>query len=349
MPIVDIDPKDYDFPKPLQKVLDQIKSGTDVQQRKWHILHKALASYTAGSTAASLWGLSNASDFVLSSAVTPKYFGQGFANHASTLKLRNGRYDYVDPTDKYLRVWMDFADYNLGGGTFNNGFAQEEGMALEMPQLASAAAPGFPDKTKGFHTRTNGDVGAEVSSPEPLLLTHVHHTVFMDSGLTSNDGWKTIDINKIEDHVHPLPSNQVINVLAVAVPNLAGSKEDPKSQKTINDLFNTYVAGFTLALHHQSPSLTATVVNTGPSGTGVFLNDKETVFVMQNLAAMQVGKMDLTYWDSSLVDSSGTVTATGKAYEKKLSDIVGAYKSSSDKNKNVTTLLTIAHNELNKK
>jgi hypothetical protein len=130
----------------------------------------------------------------------------------------------------------------------------------------------------------------------------------------------------------PLEKNLELNVLAVAVANLAdGPAGQEAAQPTIDDLFNTFVAAFTSAKDHNVGTL-----NTGSIGTGVFANSTTVVYVMQKLAAMHVG-INLRYYGVDKKTPQKDLDAT-------VNKVVDAYTKS--QTHTVKHLLELAHDIL---
>ncbi|OBA59933.1 hypothetical protein A5647_15765 [Mycobacterium sp. 1100029.7] len=253
----------------------------------------------------------------------PKYFADKFNTGPVTIKPEaRGHYDYAGD-----ELWVDFANHDLGGGVFGNGMVQEETMALTMPELADAAA-------QGYRTRSKGKAGVLGSNPEPLVLTKVHRSIQLDPGLYK-DGWLTKSLDEIKKTTQPQKPNQRLNVLAVAVEKLDGSHAQQFALNTIEDLFNTFVAAFTLA-KDVKPN---TIINTGPIGTGDFENDPKVVYVMQKLAALQVGGITLRYWGFD----PKTITQQHD-YDPMVDRIVEKWKK--DPDQKTLNLLLIAHSLL---
>jgi Poly (ADP-ribose) glycohydrolase (PARG) len=327
------------FPDALKQEIKGLKDKADVEPdkskkdklvKKAWILDAALTDllpqpFTSNS---SLYGLNSLKDyqFNLSKAFGdpefyPKYYASPFKNNVVTVKKEAaGHYNYAGD-----EVWVDFANYELGGGVFGNGMMQEETMALTMPQLANAAA-------NHYHTRSQGHAGVLGSNPDPIVLTNVQRSIELDKGLYK-DGWLPMTLDEIKKATHPqTPTNQRLTVLAMAVEKVAKKWEEQSDIKTLDDLFNTFVAGFTLA-KNINPNV---IINTGPIGTGDFDNDPKVIYVMQNLAAQQVGGITLRYW-GYYPDNY----AEQKGYEPMVNQIIDKWKK--DPDKKVGNLLLIAY------
>jgi hypothetical protein len=293
-----------DFPKPLTDTIKKVDAekdpqGLDRPQKKAKILwaaYDALPNPFTSKTA--VWKLLNPGDYVFDTskktsdpAYYPKYFATKFSNKKVTVEPdQNVLYDY-----RPNEVWVDFANEKLGGGVFGNGMVQEETMALSMPQLADAAAIGYLNPANGYYTRSKGQPGPLGSSPTPLVLTDVYRTIALDQALYGN-GWvdnKNITKdNIVKNYTTVLKPNQDANILAVAVEKLDGTPAQQTAFNTLDDLFNTFVAAYIIA-NQAKPN---TTINTGPIGTGDFKNDPQTIYVMQHLAAQQIGGLNLRYW-----------------------------------------------------
>ena len=82
----------------------------------------------------------------------------------------------------------------------------------------------------------------------------------------------------------------------MAAPHLPDrSPEHQFGRDTIHDLFNTFVAGFTLAAESAKSEGRHATVNTGKIGSGDFNNNSNVVYVLQGLAAELVG-VNLRFW-----------------------------------------------------
>jgi len=216
-----------------------------------------------------------------------------------------GRYDYRGTSDG--KFWVDFANSTLGGGVFTDGFLQEETMFLETPELANAAA-----QTKPLVTRTGGS-GPLNGSPTPLIFLGANRVmaivpelaVAATKGDRTTEHWRTFSVAELIKDDVPLDKSQKINVLSMAAPNLHlktphDQWKDQATMEVLEDLFNTFYAGFTMAkkAYPSSPIL----INTGPIGAGGFTNNKVVVNVMQQLAAIVVSQqtgpnvVNLKFW-----------------------------------------------------
>ncbi|WAC92959.1 hypothetical protein [Mycobacterium sp. Aquia_213] len=329
------------FPNALQQEIKRLNGEADSETdkvkkdklvKKAWILDAALADLLPQpfTSNASLYGLNSLKDYQFDFSKTfgdpafyPKYYASPFKNNVVTvIKEGGGHYNYLGD-----EVWVDFANYELGGGVFGNGMVQEETMALTMPQLANAAA-------NHYHTRSQGHPGVLGSNPDPIVLTNVQRSIELDHGLYK-DGWLTVPLDQIKNTTKPQSPNQHLNVLAIAVEKLNGTWEEQSDIKTLDDLFNTFVAGFTLAKNIK-PNV---VINTGPIGTGDFKNDPKVIYVMQNLAAQQVGGITLRYWGYNPDDKKHHPEQ--QSYDPTVAQIIDKWKK--DPDKKVINLLLIAY------
>ncbi len=287
----------FQFPTLLQNRINELQNthqGNDIPQRKALLLGNALSHYKSlmkgsKSTMTAAF-LANRNAFTISPAADPAYFRSRF-NLASQVDVtvQPGLYAYSTAGfGEKKQFWVDFANKQLGGGVFSNGFVQEETMFLETPELADAAALPRP-----IITRTGTDPGVLQGSPTPWVFQNANRVMNLDPHVVGHDHWKTIPLAQLDAADGRLPAAQRINVLAMAAPKL--SQTGPKaSLPIVKDLFNTFGAGFLLARGLGGNQ--AVRVHTGPIGAGVFYNDRTVVYVMQRLAAQWVGKVNLTMW-----------------------------------------------------
>jgi hypothetical protein len=163
------------------------------------------------------------------------------------------------------------------------------------------------------------------------VLTNVQRSIELDHGLYKN-GWLTMTLDQIKNTTHPQSPNQHLTVLAMAVEKVAKKWEEQSDIKTLDDLFNTFVAGFTLAKNIK-PNV---IINTGPIGTGDFDNDPKVIYVLQNLAAQQVGGITLRYFGYNPANY-----AEQNSYQPMVNQIIDKWKK--DPDKKVGNLLLIAY------
>lgn len=285
-----------DFPGPLTtKIGDLAKESSDIPHKKHLILNTALKQFNDLHLKSHMYmhELANVSTYELNHhhGKHPAYFDQPFKNNHS-VKITNTptiRYTY----DDYTAFWADFANLHLGGGIFGNGFVQEEIMCCEMPELANAAAWAATQQPKVV-TRSGGSKVKE-GSPVPLVFVGVHRVMEIDLDHPSFYGHlEAVTYKQLEKKLKLKKPAQEINILAIAAPLIdPPSPQEATSLDTIEDLFNTFVAGFQLAKDVRGGS--PTLINTGPIGTGAFHNNRYIVYVLQRLAAHQVG-VDLKFW-----------------------------------------------------
>jgi len=207
------------------------------------------------------------------------------------------------------QFWVDFANKTLGGGVFGNGFLQEEIMFLETPELANAAAQTHALTTRG------GSAKPFQGSPTPLIFMGAHRVMEIDrKKLADGDQWKSDSVADLIKGDTPLPATiagtmiepETINVLSMAAPRLASATPALQTElDVVKDLFNTFDAGFTLAVDVSQAEFPGKpiLIDTGPIGAGDkgFKNNKAVVNVMQQLAAIVVSQqtgtqVNLEFW-----------------------------------------------------
>src|SRR5262249_52646434 len=103
---------------------------------------------------------------------------------------------------------------------------------------------------------------------------------------------------------------------------------------TLDDLFNTAVAGFTLAkTDAANAKVTTPLVNSGKIGAGAFGGNAIAAYVLQDLAAMQTG-VNLKLWGYTKAESDKATNDVNK--------ILSLYQ----KTQTVKELLSITHDVL---
>ena len=232
-------------------------------------------------------------EFVLSDQQEPAYFKHKFHFIPGKVRINStpNFYDYA-PTKDYEDVWVDFANANLGGGCFSDhGFVQEEIIMHEFPEGADIVAA-HQNPNKPFwctlYTRQGpvDDKRKHVyqGTPDPFLmkgLTRVQHI----------EGYRHVpDISSDPTKVKMIKP-QKANIIAIASPKLySKDKADQFNPKTVKDLFNSIVAGFSLVKQEVPKAL----VHSGKLGCGAFNNDTTLVFLLHCLAAHYTGtELDL--------------------------------------------------------
>lgn len=341
-----------EFPGPLQEQIDALKKAGEADKesipwKKYTLLSRALNHYENDlklSYAMTLAELKDKDAFRLEKTHTPDYFTKPFKNNTSVKSEHTPDFYNYSTEGKGFEAWVDFANADLGGGVFGNGFVQEEVMCCEMPELANAAAVFKKEKLSIRYPDTGKGVLA--GSPSPWIFMRVNRV--MEVTAYGNDpsakhtlAEKTADLID-DDHTLPYKNGKgnmvkpaVVNILAIAAPHL--EKPDPKVQaalETVKDLFNTCVAGFTVTSEAGGKDV---LIHTGALGTGDFHNSRCVVYVLQRLAANQVG-VNLKFW--------GYTDADVKKFDPIYEDILKAYDS--EKTKTVERLLELAAEHLEK-
>jgi len=220
-------------------------------------------------------------------------------------------YNYKQPllAPNAAQFWVDFANMKLGGGVFDTGFLQEETMFLETPELANAAT-----QSSSLATRTVGR-GPLNGNPTPLIFMGANRVMDIKPVLSQKPNkddppdkeyWRTYSIAKLIENDVPLTKEEPINVLSMAAPYLPPNSGpvDQTTPAVVDDLFNTFDAGFTLTVdvsQAEFPGKQPILINTGPIGAGGFHNNKAVVDVMQQLAAIVVSQqtgtqVNLKFW-----------------------------------------------------
>lgn len=270
--------------------------------------------------------------------VTPSYFSH-LSNFDANISFGEtpNFYDYANTAS----FWVDFAAVLLGGGVFRTGFAQEEVMCMEMPDLANAAAI----TTKPMNCRDPyGTKGVLDGSPTPIVIKGLNRVMHIPANVNrqSIDTWTIAELkDEIAKWMLPKPQSQ-INVLAMAAPELPNDRPKLPSSRAYDldtqmDLFNTFVAGFELAVEQSAKGV---LINTGRIGCGVFNHDPRIVYVLQVFAAKFVG-VNLMLWGYNHSDSINNNVYRARAC---INELMGDMARSQDKS--ISTLLHSAQQKM---
>jgi hypothetical protein len=250
-----------------------------------------------------------AGGFVLSSSAVPLYFSEPFQRDSHLKVSANPNffdYDNAHPASELKEYWVDFSNVHLGGGVFDGGFAQEEVMFLETPELANLAAAAYFAPASAVMTRVSNGTSsptdeALAGSPYPWIFDGVQRVMSIDTNPPKADGLTRNELvnrttAELSDHSHPLASAQRFNVLAIAAPYIpkgASGQADNTSLPVIEDLFNTEYAGFSLV--KRNSKVANPLVNTGALGAGAFNGSRAAAYVTQYLAADLTG-VNIQMW-----------------------------------------------------
>jgi len=331
-------PSTLEFPKHLSPQIDDIKKLTGkelnppfIYKKKYHILEAAFTNWKKlqPTAANSVAGLSNPGDYILDDNHKPAYFGSKFNEYRiQPTQHFSLFYDY-EPRGTNMTFWLDFANLQLGGGVFSSGFVQEEVMCCETPDLANAAALPTP-----IQTRHPANDAVRKGSPTPIVIMGVNRVLSIDTKDIYGSKFASADLAAVKKATQPLPKAQTYNVLAAAAPKLPGTEAQYQfGRNTLEDLFNTFVAAFQLALAHGGTG--GLTINTGKIGAGAFHNDAGVVYVLQRLAAEQVSeRITLKFWGYSDSEASA---ASGQ-----LVSVVTAFNDKGQSDKTVNGLLGVA-------
>ncbi|MFO0888414.1 MAG: hypothetical protein U0790_04615 [Isosphaeraceae bacterium] len=335
---------EFNFPTPLDTAIPS------APEKKQVLLDKAKGPFT-GKNPQLVSQLSYASlnpdtaDFRLD-AVFPAYFSRPFNDLPINVKASGDLYTYAKadghPSNRN-EYWVDFANARLGGGVFGNGFAQEEVMFLETPELANASAFGVQTRVPNG---TQGDVQAPLNgSPQPYIFFDVHKTMtidLLDPRLTDKspgDLYSKVTKSDLDQLSRLDATPYKFHVLAMATPDLSHTSFSPTDPRVLQDAFNTFVAGFTLAKgESQKHGFSTPLIDTGKIGAGAFKNDVVAMFVMQELAARQVG-VDLKFWYFDKDKPTENIDTLDAHY---VQPILHTYRSLPKADQDVTRLLEIA-------
>ncbi|MFO0888413.1 MAG: hypothetical protein U0790_04610 [Isosphaeraceae bacterium] len=345
----------FGFPKPLD---DRIPN---VPAKKQVLLTKAETPFQTGQQGQPAKYTSELSysvfdpdtyHFRLSTATTPDYFKGQFKDLDTKTTATDALYNYVKADGHpSLRneYWVDFSNAHLGGGVFGNGFAQEEVMFLQTPELANAAAYGLKPRVANGSV-SESDVGKPFQgSPQPYIFFDVRKTMTIDilnpklTKKSPGDNYANATVDDLKQLSSLDNPTLKYHVIAMAAPDLRNSSYAKTDPSVLADAFNTYVAGFTLARDNAAAAHVTgpIVINTGKIGAGAFGNSIVAAYVLQVLAARQVGNVDLKFWYFDKSKPTENINTLDTQY---VQPILSAYRNQPDKT--VARLLSIAEASL---
>lgn len=241
-------------------------------------------------------------DFVLNAKEKPTYFNDLFkVNNSKQTKFEcdDKLYTYEKESEGYKGYWVDFANCYLGGGCFEgNSWAQEEQQDYEFPECGEHIAETLGDRIK---TRSKILVRAGVDpehqdevyqgTPTPYLMNNVSRVIEVSSRIYGGK-FQNVKLDDLESHVTNLNEAQKTNLLAIAAPKLDTRNLIKQTDlRTVEDLFNTVMAGFTLAKAQaaQENKDKKCLIHSGKLGCGEFSNNVIVVYLVQRLAAEHLG------------------------------------------------------------
>ena len=278
-----------------------LRQGDAIQQTKYKLINKALETFEKNKCISEMTvhRLKHETDFNITKGKQPKWLAEKYNPQPFQMKGVVGYYDYEPGSPNQEIIWADFANARLGGGVFRHGFVQEEVMFLETPDVLCYTAQQCDKKNPSTCNKLIREGGADVKkvlkgNPKPLLIKKA--TRVQKINAYGHDAIR-LPAEKLLALTETLKTPQIINILAFAAPDL-GKKPTEKELHgidTVKDLFNTLMAGFTLA-KEQCPANKLLDIRSGQLGCGAFHNDAKLVYVLHKLAAQQLG-LDVKYYD----------------------------------------------------
>jgi hypothetical protein len=288
----------------LHEKIDALKKGNKTQRKKAALLERGLIQFSRMGCESNLktFRLQNPDAFKLSTTNTPRYFEQTLNRNEVEVTTTQSFYDYQSTDAQFEDYWVDFANAALGGGCFTHGFVQEEVMVHEMPDFAAHIAENLHDNSHlcKISTRegdSNNRDGVMKGSPNPYLLKGLHRVQAVDTRKAYGARLASLPMETLLESTKALDPPQKVNVLAIAAPRLPNNK--PSTQwnvQTLQDNFNTLMAGFTLVKGQYQDeqgknfeNFKAPIIHSGRLGCGVFNNDEHAIYLLHCLASKHLG------------------------------------------------------------
>jgi len=219
------------------------------------------------------------------------YFKQDYRDYSKVLVYTTPQF-YLYENNHYF---VDFANQRLGGGFRQNGAVQEELMFIALPQLAGYAV------SRNALTRM-GESGPGKGYPVPIIFEQVTLANDLNTkAIYGKEAFNNASESQLSNSIKAIQQPRTVNIIAMAAPQISNHQTDsrdpssvsrtdnqinPLSEETIFDLYMTVYAGFQMAYNVSQGKCS---IHSGKIGAGVFGNDPFAVFLIQVIAAKQVG------------------------------------------------------------
>jgi len=304
---VNLSPTNQQLVEAIERILPQTleRSTKPAQKNKAAIIRRGLEAFKTHMQQGTLveplvvHNFQDNSNFVLTvnhnSVKYPSYFSNTPNNMDKLVTATSELYNYKNQSGKKEAI-VNPANATSGGGAFHDGFVLEEKLACESDLVYHVA---LNQQSNGFcsveirqrldqgipvprQERIDPRIRAGQGNPNPHLFVGIHRLVEVDAYGSAIENFNLTKLTVLQ-------TPQSINVLSIAAPKLySKNTSEQYAEGTLADIFNTLVAGLTLARENGIE-----VVNSCPLGCGVFNNSDRAVYLLHCLAAQYIPDVEI--------------------------------------------------------
>lgn len=191
--------------------------------------------------------------------------------------------------DKKQHWFANFSNLRMLDRPFSKDDGGQEGRgSIMFPELYATGVSSLDEG--GFSTVLTRIGGKKVGQGDPYPLLHMGAKYVGDIKQNKPPEKKHPDLADYTLDVceEPIPTN----IFSMAAPDNTGKKEDSVTISYAEDIYHTVYTAFSQVKDHSDKSK-GCIIHSGKFGCGFFGNDDTLVYLVQRLAANQVGNVEL--------------------------------------------------------